>query len=85
MRADTAAVAALAPELREHRLELIEFLSAAHESTTALIEAAMRACDNFGDDVEARDQMKAECMSTPRHLWNDLIDHLEKTYPRRLP
>ena len=53
VRGRAAAVAALAPELREHRLELIEFLSAAHESTTALIEAAMRACDNFGDDVEA--------------------------------
>jgi hypothetical protein len=76
-------LAAMVPQLREHRAELREFLADAHVTATALLEAAMRACDHHGDDARARAQMKAECLSIPPHLWKDLLDHLQRSYPRR--
>jgi hypothetical protein len=76
------ALAAMVPQLREHRPELLEFLADAHDTGTAVIDAAMRACDYHGDDAQAREQMKAACMSTPCHLWNDLIEHFVRSYPR---
>ena len=76
------ALATMVPQLREHRAELLEFLADAHTTATALLEAAMRACDYYNDDAEARAQMSAECLSTPPALWKDLMEHFQRSYPR---
>jgi hypothetical protein len=68
-RGSPDALAAMVPQLREHRPELLEFLIDAHDTATALIDAAMRACDYHGDNAQRREQMRAECKSTPCHLW----------------
>jgi hypothetical protein len=59
---------------------LIDFIREAHDTTTALIEAAMRACDRHNDSEAAREQMRADCLDTPLHLRSDLLDHFQKTY-----
>ncbi len=75
----------LTPEQRAlvlaHKPELVQFLLDAHATTTALIEAAMRACVHHGDGDVAREAMRADCLATPPHLRADLLDHLRKTYP----
>ena len=74
----------LQPEQRAlvlaNKPELVEFLLAAHATTVALIEAAMRACDHHVDGEAARGQMCRDCLDTPQHLHQDLLDHLRKTY-----
>lgn len=77
------ALAAMVPQLREHRTELFDFLADAHTTATALLEAAMRACDHYNDEQQARAQMRDECLSTPPALWKDLMEHFQRSYPRR--
>lgn len=48
-----------------------------------LIQAAMRACDHHSDSEAAREQMRRECLETPPHLRQDLLDHLRSTYGNR--
>lgn len=48
---------------------------------TALLEAAMRVCDLWGDPQEFREQMRRDCLETPPHLGADLLDHFTKAYP----
>jgi hypothetical protein len=43
----------------------------------ALLEAAMRVCDCYGDGPEAREQMRADVLATPPHLRQDLLDHFQ--------
>lgn len=43
--------------------------------TARLIAAAMRRCDEFGDGDAAREEMRADCLATPLHLQQDLLDH----------
>lgn len=63
-----------------HRAELIQFLTEARETTAALVESAMRACDHWNDAPEAREQMRRECLETPPHLRADLLDHFNNAY-----
>ena len=58
-----------------HKPELIEYLQAAHETTAALLDAAMTVCDRHGDDDTARQQMRDDCLNTPAHLRVDLLAH----------
>lgn len=67
---------------REHKAELIDFMQQAEATATALIEAAMRACDAWNDTDQAREQMRRECLETPPHLRADLLDQLRHTYPK---
>lgn len=46
-----------------------------------LTQAAMRACDHWGDGHAARDQMLVEIEQTPHHLQADLREHLQAAYP----
>jgi hypothetical protein len=69
--------------LLAHKAALVGFLTAAHETTAALLAAAMRACDHFGDSAPSREQMRAECLGTPSHLRADLIAHFTRLYPER--
>lgn len=54
---------------------LIEFLVAAHVTSVALIEAAMKVCDQHGDGDVARAEMRSQCLDLPTHLQADLLDH----------
>ena len=69
----------LTPEQRAtilaHKPELIEYLRAAHDTTTALLEAAMRVCDRHGDGEAARQEMQDQCLTLPPHLQADLLAH----------
>jgi len=40
------------------------------------------ACDHHGDDPEAREQMRQECIDTPPHLQADLLAHFTEQYGR---
>lgn len=48
-----------------------------------LMDAAMVACENHGDSDAKRSQMRADVLATPEHLHADLLDHFNKTYPKR--
>lgn len=58
-----------------HKPALIGLLVEAHSTTVALIEAAMRRCDEFNDGEAARTEMRRDCLALPPHLQNDLLEH----------
>jgi Tfp pilus assembly pilus retraction ATPase PilT len=45
-----------------------------------LLEAAMRACDYWGDSDQARAEMVAEIQATSQHLRQDLLEHFLCAY-----
>lgn len=49
-----------------------------------LTEAAMRACDAWGDGPEARAAMRRDCLATPEHLRADLLAHFRTAYGGQL-
>ena len=57
--------------------ELIAYLQAAHRTTAALLVAASRVCDLYGDGPAARAEMERDCLATPPHLQPDLLQHLK--------
>lgn len=75
----TAPAGRLTPGQRElvvaHKPALIDFLTSAHTTTAALIEAAMQVCDQHGDGEQARADMRRDCLELPPHLQADLLDH----------
>jgi hypothetical protein len=73
-----------APESGKLRVAFARGAQPATPAVIDLIEAAMRACDHFGDGNEAREQMRADCEATPPHLRSDLLDHFRQTYPKEL-
>lgn len=46
-----------------------------HALSDALMEAAMRRCDQFNDSDKARQDMREQILETPPHLRQDLLDH----------
>lgn len=71
--------------VRDRRQELVAELEQAHALAVALVGASMRACDNQGDDDEARRAMRTDCRETPPHLRPDLLAHFRSTYPTKKP
>ena len=69
----------LTPELRamliEFKVETVGFLHDARQTTAALIAAAMRVCDQHGDNEAAREEMRQDCLKLPPHLQQDLLRH----------
>ena len=63
--------------IREHRAELMAFIEQASVTTSTLLALAMQVCDSYGDGPEARAQMRKDCLDTPLHLQQDLIDHFQ--------
>lgn len=59
--------------LLEHKPVLIEFLTECRATSEAVIEAAMRRCDQFGDGPAARAEMVKQCREVPAHLQPDLL------------
>jgi hypothetical protein len=80
------------PELNQQAQELATLAGLAISQNTSqqsaeflaarLIAAAMRACDHHGDGDEAREQMRADCLSTPPRLRADLLAHLTTAYSK---
>lgn len=52
-------------------------------TTATLLDAAAQACDHWGDDMAARDQMRRDIEATPPHLRQDLLEHLKAAYPAK--
>lgn len=52
----------------------------AHRFTESLLAAAMRCCDHHGDNEQARADMRHQCLETPQHLQQDLLNHFNSTY-----
>lgn len=52
-------------------------------SAEELIEAAMRACDHWGDSPQARDDMRRQCKEIPVHLRGELMEHFRTSYPEK--
>ena len=46
----------------------------------SLLAAAMRCCDHYGDDEDARKQMREECLATPPHLQAELLAYFKQNY-----
>jgi len=46
----------------------------------ALLEAAMRACDYWGDSPASRAQMVADICDTPQHHYQELLGHFLIAY-----
>ena len=90
-RGTKTAVSALIEPLREHKADLIKWLSAAQEMvrrianpatpeehalvTFQLLNAAMRVCENYGDSEVAREAMRVQCLEVPEHLHAELLEH----------
>lgn len=74
---DQAAIAPLVDELRAHKPELTAFIQQAHQTTATLLELAMQVCDAWADGEQAREAMRRDCLETPLHLRQDLIEHFQ--------
>lgn len=61
--------------------ELIEFLIEVRETTAAVMEAAMKVCDRYGDSPAAREEMRQQVLETPPHLRPNLRDHFLGKHP----
>lgn len=72
----------LTPELRglliAHKSALLQALHEAEQTTAEVLEAAMKACDRYGDDAEAREEMRRDVLGTPPHLKADLLAHFQR-------
>lgn len=65
-----------------HQYESISELDAitSHMLMRELLESAMRCCDHFQDNLQARADMTHQCRETPPHLAEDLLNYFNKTY-----
>jgi hypothetical protein len=54
--------------------------ASADELMSQLLEAAMHACDFWGDSQAARAEMIADVKATPQHLRQDLLEHFLSAY-----
>jgi hypothetical protein len=74
-----ALVKALRPA--EHSLPVhAPALSAEAELERQLVEAAMRACDHWGDSPAAKAEMLADIHRTPQHQRLSLLEHFLAAY-----
>ena len=51
---------------------------------TTLLDTAMRVCDLYDDNAQARADMRADCLGTPAHLQADLLDHFNSLLPKAI-
>lgn len=66
--------------IRSNRDALHDFIVDAHALTSEIVEAAMTACEEWGDSEAAREQMRQDILSTPAQDKADLLDYF-KRYP----
>ena len=65
-----------------HKPELIACILESARITAQLLEAAMRRCDQFNDSDKARQDMRQQCLEVPPHQRADLLDYLQRQYPK---
>lgn len=66
------------PEISQKppKLARLAKLAISHDLLTArLIAAAMRVCDQYNDTDAKREEMRQDCLDTPHHLRQDLLDY----------
>ncbi len=68
--------------IRSHKACLVQFLLDEQATTTSLIAAVMKVCDQYGDNDARREEMRQDCLTTPQHLRADLLDHFQQTHPK---
>jgi hypothetical protein len=85
---DEAEVLRWLPVLRQHKAEIARMLAAGQEPASAtpaptettlpqsLAQAAMRLCDAYGDDEDARARMIEDLKTYPKAQWRWLRDYL---------
>jgi hypothetical protein len=66
--------------LADAKAEVVEYLAACERITPALIEAAMRVCDLYGDSEQARADMRTAVLDTPLYMRIDLMHHFNQAY-----
>lgn len=66
--------------IKAHRAEIIERVRQAQRLTAALITAAMRACDFWGDSEEARQAMRQDVLSYPPAMRPELLAYFNSRY-----
>ena len=67
--------------IKHHKRELIAYLQESSRVTVALLEAAMRACDRWGDSPTAREQMRRDVMNADQKDRAAWLAHFRKEYP----
>lgn len=70
--------------IRGNKAVLVDRLLEAQNLTARLIAAALRRCDEFNDSEAAREEMRQDCLATPPHLRQDLLDHFTGKRPDNL-
>lgn len=75
-----AAVATVAVAKQPERKVPPQAVNDELELELQMLEAAMRACDYWGDSDQARAEMIADIKATPQHLRQDLLEHLLVAY-----
>jgi len=75
-----ATVATVAVAKQPNQMALPQEVNDGFELDRHLLEAAMRACDFWGDGQVARAEMFADVKATPHHLRKDLLEHFLSTY-----
>lgn len=69
--------------LLRHKHEVLEVLTS--PEADALMEAAMHACDVWGDSATERLQMKIDIWNTPANLHHDLRQYFLEEYGESEP
>ena len=62
-----------------HKPALIACILESARITTELLDAAMRAAAHWKDDPE---EWRRQCMEVPPHQRADLLEHLQRHYPK---
>ena len=62
-----------------HKPALIACILESARITTELLQAAMRAAAHWKDDP---DEWHRQCMEVPPHQRADLLEHLQRQYPK---
>ena len=70
----------LRDELRAHKEEVVDFLTASESTRREVLSLARVACEHFQDGPEARLAMKEACLNTPPELLDDLLVHFREEY-----
>ena len=70
----------LRSELRAQKEAVIDFLLASQATMREVLALAQIACNQFRDGKEAREAMRAACLSTPPELLDDLLMHFRQEY-----
>lgn len=70
----------LRAELRAHKAEVVDFLTASESTRKEVLALARVACEHFLDGPDARLAMKEACLNTPPELLDDLLVHFREEY-----